>query len=42
MKSALAQFGVAGACDRRHRLIAGDDRLDQRLAVRLAGKAEGE
>src|SRR5262249_59081359 len=33
MKSALAQVGMAGAADRDHRLVAGDDRLHQRLAV---------
>ena len=42
MKSALTQFGMAGARDRGQGLVAGDDRLDQRLAVRLPGEAEGE
>ena len=34
MKSALPQVGMTCACDRDCRLIARDDRLDHRLAVR--------
>src|SRR5207237_3667670 len=39
VESALAQVGMAGAADRDHRLVAGDDRLHQRLAVAVAGAA---
>src|SRR5215470_13813558 len=33
MESALAQVGMAGPADRDHRLVAGDDRLHQRLPI---------
>ena len=40
MKSALAHFGMAGAADRGHRLVAGDDRLYQRFSIAMARAAE--
>ena len=40
MKSALAHFGMAGAADRGHRLVAGDDRLHQRCSIAVARAAE--
>jgi hypothetical protein len=40
MEAALAQVGVAGTRDRDRDLVAGDDRLDQRLAARALLLAE--
>src|SRR5262249_59887054 len=42
MKSALAQLRMAGAADRDHRLIAGNDRLHQRLSIAMARATERE
>src|SRR5262249_60572990 len=40
MKSALAQLWMAGAADRDHRLIAGNDCLHQRLSIAVARATE--
>src|SRR2546428_150200 len=40
MESTLAQVGMAGAPDRDHGLIAGDDRLHERAAVGMSVVAE--
>src|SRR5262245_35738636 len=40
MKSTLAQLRMAGAADRDHRLIAGNDRLHQRLSSAVARATE--
>src|SRR5262245_9581089 len=40
MESALAQVGMAGAADRDHGLIAGDDRLHERASIGASVVAE--